>query len=235
MKNPPTLFTTIKIEEGQPQLLDEHIRKLQKDYQVLFQKELKIPMKQILENLKEAEYQSDIWRLNLFAGSSFSYKIRKEPSFQKEHFSLKIYPKPFYEELPQYKKENFSKRKELLLEAQSKGFDDYLFVDEKGHFLETCICNLFWIKGKIIYTPSHKLPLYFGVTLQNILRIGKKWGFQIQEVFEKDIQTLTNSHLFVCNSMKGALPVKLLGSLELKIDLDLFKDFKRAYFPLNAL
>lgn len=217
MLSTPHLFTTIKVINGNPIAFNQHLEKLKMDYASLFKKELTVDEDEIMDQLKQDRYQKGVWRLNIFTEKNSYYRLTQEPPLKKKSFSIKIYPKPFYEKFPMFKKQNFSQRMTLLEEAHEQGYDDYLFTDENGFFLETCICNIFWIKDKTVYTPSHKLPLYRGITLQNTLKSLEKMGYEIREIFEKDLSNLSNSNLFVCNSMKGLIPVNQLNDLELKL------------------
>lgn len=224
----PQLFTTIRIEDGKPILLEKHLEKLRRDYEEIHKQSLLMDSDEVLSFLEKKRPLNGIWRLNLYTKDLAKPKLTKE-HFLKKELSLKIYPLPFYEAYPHIKKEDFSKRLELLKEAQKAGFDDWIFRDSQGHFLETCIYNLFWIHGNQCYTPSFELPLYFGVTLKVVLNVLEKLGFNINYVCESNFEEIEKSMLFAVNSMKEILPVSSVNQTKLTQDKTVYETILKAF------
>lgn len=69
------------------------------------------------------------------------------------------------------------------IEAQEHGYDEALYLDEKGHISECSISNFFMIKNGTIYT-SKKSHILDGITRQTVLRIA---GDQRIDVYEKNL------------------------------------------------
>lgn len=66
------------------------------------------------------------------------------------------------------------------LEAKKAGFDEALLLDYKGNIAEGPGENIFFVKNKILYTPSlgSILP---GITRQTIMYLAKDLGYKIKE------------------------------------------------------
>ena len=223
------LFSTLLIADGKLINLKEHISKLKLGYFSYFGKKWLFDENDLIHFLSQQELKKISYRLNIFASNPPSFKITPYDADQTENKSLKIYPKPFYIENAHLKKTNFSKRLSLKNEAQKNGYEDYIFTDEGGHILETTFANIFWINNGVLFTPSKELPLYFGVTLQKILKAATKLGYQIREVFEKDSQKISNSQVFICNSLKEICPISTLGDQKCIYNAKVIKELTSGY------
>lgn len=70
------------------------------------------------------------------------------------------------------------------LEAKKAGFDEALLLDHKGNVAEGPGENIFFVKGKTIYTPK-KEAILPGLTRDSVITIAKDLGYK---VVEKDIK-----------------------------------------------
>ena len=85
-------------------------------------------------------------------------------------------------------------------EACEKGFDEVLFLDTDGRVAETSCHNIFWAKGKKLFTPSSECPVLPGVTREIVLRSAEQLGyeavcgnFSLEELLSSDYAFLTNA------------------------------------------
>lgn len=85
-------------------------------------------------------------------------------------------------------------------EAFEKGFDDALFLDTDGRVAETSCHNIFWVRGKTLFTPSSECPILPGVTREVVLRLAGQLGyetrcggFSLHELLASDYAFLTNA------------------------------------------
>ncbi len=85
-------------------------------------------------------------------------------------------------------------------EAHGKGFDEVLFLDTDGRVAETSCHNVFWAKGKKLFTPSSECPVLPGVTRKIVLRLAKRLGYEpvcggfpLEELLSSDYAFLTNA------------------------------------------
>lgn len=232
--NPPILFTTLKVSNGKPIALTEHLHKLLEDAKNLKQIAPSSLLENVLQKLKDPQFQNGHYKMKIILQDPLQIEITPLKLDLKPSYHLGIYHKPFVEDLAQYKKSNFDNRLQKLQEAFDVGFDDWIFYNDEGYFLESSICNLFWIKDQTLYTPHPKLPLYFGVTIQNVMIAAKQLGYQIETVYEKNIEVLNQSFVYVCNSLKEIKPVSHLQNQALKMDLKLTAQLQCQYQELVA-
>lgn len=85
-------------------------------------------------------------------------------------------------------------------EAVRRGFDDLLFLNADGAVTETSSRNVFWVKGKKLFTPSLDCGLLPGVTREVLLQSAGEFGyetdcgrFSLRELLESDYVFLTSS------------------------------------------
>jgi len=67
-----------------------------------------------------------------------------------------------------------------IREAKSQGYDDALILDSRGYVTETSGANIFMIKNGILYTP---IPDCFlnGITRQIVVQLARKIGISVEE------------------------------------------------------
>ena len=105
IENIPTLFSTLKVQNGSILALDAHINKLKSDYLSLFRKKWIFEKKELFEFLSHHELSDGVYRLNIFATSPNSFKKYLHIQLKiKLDTSIKIYPKSFTEKLAHFKK-----------------------------------------------------------------------------------------------------------------------------------
>lgn len=84
--------------------------------------------------------------------------------------------------------------------AIERGFDEALFLDTDGRVAETSCHNIFWAKGKRLFTPSSECPVLPGVTREIVLRSASRLGYEpvcgnfpLEELLSSDYAFLTNA------------------------------------------
>ena len=85
-------------------------------------------------------------------------------------------------------------------EAVERGFGEALFLDADGRVAETSCHNVFWVRGKRLFTPSSECPVLPGVTREIVLRSAGRLGyepvcgnFSLGELMSSDYAFLTNA------------------------------------------
>ncbi len=227
-------FTTIKIKEGLPIALKRHLDKFFWNFKALNQPPPNFDLKALYNFLDDPLYQKGTWRLNISGTSNkkVSFKMTAYQESLSNYSSLKIYSKPFSEPLAQFKKTDFSKRLELLKEAHSLGYEDWIFYDQEQHLLETAIANVFWVEDQTLYVPDASLSYYFGVTLQLVIESSQDLGLKVVFVKENPSCLLQNKQVFICNSMKGIKTVNKIDNQELNVNEELLEALERSYLKL---
>lgn len=109
--------------------------------------------------------------------------------------------------------------------CQKNGFNEAIFINEKGYICEGCTSNIFMIKDKIIYTPDIRNGLLPGII--------RKWIIDNFEVIEKNItkeELLNSDELFFTNSLVGVIKCAKIGNknFNCKITQEIKEQYEKA-------
>ena len=110
--------------------------------------------------------------------------------------------------------------------ARGLGFDEAIFLNEKGEITEGSANNIFWLKGRVLFTPSLECGLLSGIIRGVVIDIAREIGIRIVEgCFELD--SLTSSHCaFFTNSLLGAVTISEIDGFKFPSDSRNFKTIK---------
>ena len=181
------VFTTVAVVNGAPFLWDKHWRRLTanaekleidisqfKAAKILWALELGIK----IENLKEGraritftdKSESEIWSADPQKLTRLSI-ITAERRALPKHFSLTVSPHRINTTSPLagIKSCNYLNHLLAYKEARSRGSDEAIRLNERGHVASGCMANVFWLKGQKLYTPSLKTGCIAGTTREFIL------------------------------------------------------------------
>lgn len=102
--------------------------------------------------------------------------------------------------------------------AQEKGFFDAIILNEDDCITETSSANIFWIKGRYLYTPSLECGVLEGISRKKILEEGKNQGFVVIEG-EFNLKDLKGANLiFLSNALHGIMKVESIDPEAFKWD-----------------
>jgi 4-amino-4-deoxychorismate lyase len=115
-------------------------------------------------------------------------------------------------------------------QAMQQGYYDGLILNETGHITECSSANLLIVKKGTIYTPHRNSGLLFGTTLQSLMEKVKVEETQLtlKDLFDAD-------HIFLANSLIGALPVSKVEDTNFKIDHELTKYLQEVLQEENTI
>ncbi|SCA64381.1 Uncharacterized protein AB751O23_BL_00050 [Chlamydiales bacterium SCGC AB-751-O23] len=232
------LFTTIKIQDGSIWYWKEHIKLLKASCVSLGVEFPKISIAQAKELIDQCRAFKGLWRLKLIVlpadnGDEEELRsimiLKKEKALSVKDQTLFLSPSSFTSALSSYKSLAYYDRILLKKLAAENLCDEILNRDGAGNILEGAFSNIFWIKGKICYSPSSELALYFGCTIRSCLKAAKQSGMLIKKGKFLLENLLNSDAVFTCNSMKGVLSVKGLKEGEtlhkMKVNSPLKKSF----------
>lgn len=181
------LFTTIAIRDGKPLFWEKHWRRLndnsrQVDLDISYLSESDIKAK--LTDQLDADGVSDgraritfsdqrsssVWPNALEGETNVSIitgKLRKTPP----SFTLSISPYRLNSRSPLagVKSCNYLENILALDEAKSRGCDEAIRLNERGHVAGGCMSNVFWVKGGKLHTPSLMTGCLPGTTREYVL------------------------------------------------------------------
>jgi len=79
--------------------------------------------------------------------------------------------------LPGVKSTSYAVNMAAEAEAKRRGTDDALFVDADGTVLEGPTTNVWWRRGRTLYTPSLDLGILAGVTRATVVELAAETGY----------------------------------------------------------
>ncbi len=95
-------------------------------------------------------------------------------------------------------------------EAQDAGADDALLLSPGGHVVEGPTWNVFWIRGKTLFTPSVETGILEGVTRSIIMSIATETRFQVIEGIWPRAVLDEADEIFASMTSLGLVPIKRL-------------------------
>ena len=196
------VFEGIRVYDGQPFYLDEHIDRLKESCQLMLLdlKYTQSDIREICFKLIEINKIGNgyIRPIAFRDSSSMSPDIGECKSnlsvaswnwtnlYRKNKISLEIskFKKANNTIYPVEAKSTGSYQNACLSKyhALKNGFDDTLFVDIDNFISESSACNIFWVKDNNVFTPKPNSILK-GVTRKVVIDILKKNKIKIQEDF----------------------------------------------------
>ena len=127
---------------------------------------------------------------------------------------LSLYPYPISGAAARFKSLSYVERFMMARFAKEAQSDDCVCFSPEGYLLETAHANLFWLKGRALYTPARSLPLYSGVTLKMVLACASALGWQVEEARCRLQEFDFSAPLFLCNALRGVVPIAEVGGKE---------------------
>ncbi len=218
------LYEVIRVSEGIPVFLMEHILRLESSAKIM-NYSLVISRDEIIQGIINLINKNKVWDGNLKL--VINYDPNKENCHNKatsESFLAYFIPHN-YPSLKQYQEgvktityhgerdnpnakvidNNF--REKVNQQIKSKGSYEAILIDHEGFITEGSKSNIFMIIGSMVVTSKveNVLP---GITRQSIIKICKKLNilFEEKNIHEKDIPSLTG--LFITGTSPNVLPIK---------------------------
>src|SRR5206468_2037400 len=94
-----------------------------------------------------------------------------------------------------------------LEEAQRRGADDGLWLNERGHVISSCTANVFVVSGRAAVTPAPADGARDGVTRARAIDALRAWGYQVRPG-KLRITTLRHAdEIFLTSSLLGVRPL----------------------------
>ena len=214
-----SVFTTIRIHQGKCLFLPDHLERLKKAVDFLFQKKIQ-------NNLKEeclqiaAKYPESSLRITYFQKSGdkgildysgdlevdFKISIKDSDIFcNNDSLKLSIAVSRLLENsLP-----TFLKRGNYLLSFHEKkmaiqnGYDDCLFLNNSEEVLEASTSNILFRKGEVFFTPTPSSVVLEGITLKNLKKAMIKKNITIIEKTIPYVDCLSMDQCWLLNSNSG--------------------------------
>lgn len=149
-------------------------------------------------------------------GSSILLVLRDyEP--QKESFSVKLssYRRNSKSPILRIKSLNYLENILAKREALASGCDEAILLNERDELAEGIVSNIFFIIGKVVYTPSLRCGLLEGITRDIICQTVGEVGFELREGIYTLEHLKHSDGVFMTNSLIGAKPVCSIDSVSI--------------------
>ena len=248
------LFDTLIREQGKVRFLEDHLHRIHNAMQVL---QIIIPealqnaetlenyFTQLAEqnNLKNqvARIKIHIWRApgGLFtpeqntAECLITGQSQKtlSPIIPRADFATTV--RNNYSALSFFKGPFAAKYVLASLEKKQKQQDELILLDDQGNVSEALVANVFWIKNKVLFTPSLQTGCIAGVIRKNILRLAAAQGIDLQDGFYTAADLLAAEAVFTAN-VTGLRMIEAMGSKKFALEHALVSKLQALLFPEQA-
>lgn len=105
------------------------------------------------------------------------------------------------------KSTNYLRNILIKRDARERGYFDGIILNENGEITETSSANIYWIKGKYLYTPSLDCGVLEGISRGVVLDNAKKEGFVVVEGRFGLSELKKADFVFISNSLHGIVRV----------------------------
>jgi D-alanine transaminase len=95
-------------------------------------------------------------------------------------------------------------------EAKRRGGDDAVFLDGAGLVLEGPTTNLWWRRGRALYTPALELGILAGVTRGVVLEVAPELGYRVEEGSYALDELAASDEAFTSSSVRELMPAVAL-------------------------
>ena len=226
------LFESIRIRNGQALFIEDHLKRLFEGIKVLkmvFPDDNAPDFKKLISETCNANIinSGGYARLIVFRGGEGKFRpeshktefvievspIDNEFIWSKKNLNIGVFPdfkKPI-NLLSSVKSNNAQLQILASIYAAEKNLDDVLILNENDEIIEATSSNLFWIKDKIIFTPSLSSGPLPGIMRNQVLSICKSLSYNISEICPDENTLLEADEIFLTNAISGIKPVSGFG------------------------
>ncbi|MBF8250875.1 MAG: branched-chain amino acid aminotransferase [Deltaproteobacteria bacterium] len=221
------VFETVRIYNGIPFMLDEHMERLIAGLKTLrFQKlpaGIKVHASRVIETNKVT---NGILRIAVTRGevvTGIDPLACMEPTVviaatEGTPYPEESYVKGFRAVIANIKKDRNSplcrvKSANFLTHILAKGeaadanVDEALMLNYEGFLTEATVSNLFLLKGNTLLTPSVESGILPGVTRRAVIELSREMGLKVEEVEIRHEELFEANEAFLTNSLLEVMPL----------------------------
>ncbi len=104
----------------------------------------------------------------------------------------------------------------FLKKAKERGFDEGITFSQEGFLSECCYSNIFFLKGRTLFTPSLKCGCLKGTRREFVIWLCKEMGMEVVEGFFTLKELLKADEVFITSAREDCCRVVQVGSYRLK-------------------
>ncbi len=221
------VFETVRIYDGIPFMIDEHITRLLNGLKALRFQRLPAGLKVYALNLIEAnKVENGVLRIVVSRGelvAGIDPSASKEPTVvitAKEGipYSEAAYLKGFRAIISDIRKDrnsplcsvksaNFLTHVLARGEATDAGVDEAIMLNHEGFVTEATVSNIFIIKGNSLITPSIDSGILPGIARKTVIEFADGMGLAVSERGVKPEEFFDINEAFLTNSLMEVMPL----------------------------
>ncbi|MBI5675426.1 MAG: branched-chain-amino-acid transaminase [Nitrospirae bacterium] len=131
---------------------------------------------------------------------------------------------------PQIKSLNFLNNVLAKTEAINRGAYEAVMLNYRGYVAEGTISNIFFVKDKVLCTPSVEVGILDGITRRIILDVAKEMGVKVKEGRFRPDEIYEADEVFISNTTMEVMPVKEVDNAMFNVSGgDITKVIHKAY------
>lgn len=213
------VFTTLRIYNTRPFMFDEHWQRLEHHARAAGLSEIweREAMRAALNDLINAnkvsegkaritllESESRFWRLDATPDKKTDLLIFTAPLHSRNEAALTISPYRINSGAPLagIKITNILQQIITLKEAEARGFDEAVVLNERGEICEAAAANIFWVRGGVLYTPTVNTGCLAGIARHLVLELAHKLRIELSEGAFQSEHILTAEEAFLTSSTR---------------------------------
>lgn len=221
------LFETVRVEGGQPLLLDEHLERLARGAREL---EMVLPSdtggmaRMVYDTISFNGIVRGALRLTLTAGPEVGeglgvlvitaqHGLRYRAELYGTGIVAGFLDTPRNERSPLVKLKSLNYLENYLgrREARRRGWDEGLFINTAGYLAEGTVSNVFLVVRGRLVTPDVDSGILPGVTRRLVLEEARSRGLEVMERPVRPEELLDAEESFVTNALMGVMPLVSVG------------------------
>jgi para-aminobenzoate synthetase component 1 len=230
------LFETIRVDQGEVKYLDAHMVRFGSAWRGLFDRpEPDLSWKEIIDQVVyENGFEEETVAVKVMAAwgsredSPYDHKvivtarpyIHRLSGKSQPGLWLATYPHARHSPLADHKTLNYLYYYLAGKWAKKQGIDEALIMNTDGSISETNTANILLVVGKKVVRPlsSHVLR---GIMEEEVCKLFIHWGYGVEEKKVDPDGLFAADHIFVTNSLIGAVPVLGIDGKALSSSSDL--------------
>lgn len=223
------VFTTLRVYHGRPFLFEEHWQRLEENAA-----RIGLPLtwskeevsNGLLELIAANRLDEGKARISLIQGENLYWRTRNP----REETDLLIFTAPLlkadYTEvcmtispyrvhssspMTGIKSLNYLQPLLTIREAEARGFEEAVVLNERGEVIGAGLANLFWVRGGVLYTPVLSTGCLAGVTRRLVLKLARRLRLEVVEGAFHSEQVLGAEEVFLTSSTRELTTVAAIN------------------------
>lgn len=198
-------YETIMLKNGELKLTELHLKRLQKSCNI----EVKIP----LDLISKSKIKNGALRISVVDNITTFRLDRRGYSQQQKECGFRLKSIQGERNSVDEKHNHKITDPDLISKLDSirvDGYDEAILLNEKGELTETFTSNIFFVKDRVIYTPSLECGILPGTIRSLILPDAIEGVFYLSDIKSAD-------EVFISNSLMEIIPVVSIDEINFEI------------------